>query len=309
MTIIFCAVNNIKVNTGEKSENMSLRTDLAVEMREILTESERSGVDVKKWKIENAEVTQVEILTPEGEKAMGKPKGKYITVDLPEFSHESELLDGRLTALTKTLRELLPQNCRSVLVAGLGNENITPDALGPMCAKQIFATRHIEKTAKDELGIAFLRPVCAVSTGVLGQTGIETAEYIASMVKLVKPDAVIVVDALASRKLSRVGKTVQLSDTGISPGSGVGNARAKINAESAGAPVIAVGVPTVVDAATIVSELTDGNDNSVKGEASEMMVTPRDIDTVISRAARLLSLSINCALQPEAEPQLFLEIM
>ena len=289
---------------------MNCRTDLALERQDLLKEGEYSGVKVEKWKIENACVTQIEITDKSGEAAIGKPMGKYITVDLPEFSHESELLDGRLTALTETVKELLPKGAKNVLVAGLGNESITPDALGPMCAKQIFATRHIEENTAKELGLPSLNPVAAVSTGVLGQTGIETAEYIKGIAGLVRPDAVIIVDALASRRLSRLGKTVQLSDTGITPGSGVGNARAKIDESTIGVPVVAIGVPTVVDGATIVYDLTDGENKNenISREAGSMMVTPREIDTVISRAAKLLALSINCALQPQLEPELFLSL-
>ena len=290
---------------------MSFRTDLALERQEMLNGQEHSGVCVKKWRRENASVTQIEIVNEEGERSIGKPIGKYITVELPEFSHESELLDGRLSALTETIRELLPSDDCTVLVAGLGNESITPDALGPLCAKQIFATRHIEKSTARELGFDSLRPVAAVSTGVLGQTGIETAEYIKGIVELVRPDAVITVDALASRRLSRLGRTVQMSDTGITPGSGVGNARSRIDKSVLGVPVIAIGVPTVVDGETIVSDLT--NDERVRektgAEAKSMMVTPREIDTVINRAARLLSMSINCALQPTMEPQTFLSLL
>ncbi|MGN0570167.1 MAG: GPR endopeptidase [Candidatus Fimenecus sp.] len=289
---------------------MNCRTDLALERQELLRDGEYSGVKVKKWEIENACVTQIEITDKSGEEAIGKPMGKYITVDLPEFSHESELLDGRLTALTETVKELLPKGVKNVLVAGLGNESITPDALGPLCAKQIFATRHIEENMAKEMGLSSLNPVAAVSTGVLGQTGIETAEYIKGIAELVEPDAVIIVDALASRRLSRLGKTVQLSDTGITPGSGVGNARARIDESTIGVPVVAIGVPTVVDGATIVHDLTYGanKNENISQEADSMMVTPREIDTVISRAAKLLALSINCALQPQLEPELFLSL-
>ena len=290
---------------------MNIRTDLALERRELLNGEVHSGVKFKKWQRENAVVTQIEITDAEGEKAIGKPMGKYITVDLPEFSHESELLDGRLNALTLTVRELLPQNSKTFLVAGLGNESITPDALGPLCARQIFATRHFENKLKEELGLGGFNPVCAVSTGVLGQTGIETAEYIAGLVSFVKPDAVITVDALAASRLSRLGTTVQLSDTGITPGSGVGNNRARIDKGTLGVPVIAIGVPTVVDGATIAAELSGNNKSydKINPKAYEMIVTPREIDTVVKRAARLLALAINCAVQPKAEPSTFLSLM
>lgn len=286
---------------------MNCRTDIALERHELLKDNKCEGVEFNQEKNEKAVITTIEILDENGEKALGKPKGKYITIDLPEFSHESELLDSRLTAISQTIKELLPSNARTVLVAGLGNESITPDALGPLCAKQIFATRHIEKDMQKTLELPSLRPVAAVSTGVLGQTGIETAEYIKGVVEFVKPDAVILIDALASRKISNLGKTVQLSNTGITPGAGVGNFRKAIDKSTIGVPVISMGVPTVVDGKTIVHDLTENKEN-VSSEADEMMVTPRDIDTVIARAAKLLALSINCALQPEFDPEMFLAL-
>lgn len=287
---------------------MNCRTDIALERQEMLADTDQKGIRVRKWKKENARVTEIEILNDYGEQTLNKPKGKYITVDLPEFSHESELLDGRLTAISESIKNLLPENAQKILVAGLGNDDITPDALGPLCAKQIFATRHIKGDLITDLNIRNLKSVAAVSTGVLGQTGIETAEYIKGIVDLIKPDAVIIIDALASRRLERLGKTVQLTDTGITPGSGVGNFRKTIDKTTLGVPVISMGVPTVVDGNTIVSDLTGGKAQSNQINADEMMVTPREIDTIISRAARLISLSINCALQPEMDPEMFLAL-
>lgn len=304
MTIIFFTVNNIH----KKGEfYMNCRTDIALERHELLNDNECEGVIFNQEKTEKAVITTIEILDERGEKALGKSKGKYITIDLPEFSHESELLDSRLTAITKTIKDLLPQNAQTILVAGLGNESITPDALGPFCAKQIFATRHIEKSLQKTLELPTLRPVVAVSTGVLGQTGIETAEYIKGIANIVDPDAVIVIDALASRKISNLGKTVQLSNTGISPGAGVGNYRKAIDKSTLGIPVISMGVPTVVDGRTIVHDLTK-NQAELPNEADELMVTPRDIDSIIDRAAKLLALSINCALQPDFQPEMFLAL-
>ena len=289
---------------------MNYRTDLALERQEILEKSEQEGIKVTHWRKENAFVTEIEILNSAGEKSVGKPKGKYITVDLPEFSHESELLDGRLTALSSIIRDLLPKGNGSVLVAGLGNENITPDALGPMCAGKIFATRHIKDEMKKDLDIASIRSVASVSTGVLGQTGMETEEYIKSVADIVKPVAIITVDALAARRLSRLGKTVQISNTGIIPGSGVGNARARIDESTMSVPVVSIGVPTVVDGITLINDLTDRRIDAEKipSDLKETMVTPGDIDTVIERAANLLALAINCALQTEIEPSVFLSL-
>ena len=271
---------------------MSIRTDIALERHDFLKETHKKGVKVDKWKKENVEIVRVEIQNSDGEKIMGKPIGKYYTVDLPEFSHESELLDERLKILTDIIKELLPEKAQTFLVAGLGNDNITPDALGPMCAKKIFSTRHFENFKEIKQHLPDLNPVASISTGVLGQTGIETAEYINGIVEFVKPDAVIIVDALACGKLSSLGKTVQLSDTGITPGAGVGNYRKTIDKSTLGVPVVTMGVPTVMD--------LERDEN--------MIVTPKEIDTIVSRAANLLSLSINCALQPNLEPETFLSL-
>ena len=287
---------------------MNCRTDIALERQEMLPDTDQKGIKVKRWEKEKAQVTEIEILNEYGANTLQKPIGKYITVDLPEFSHESELLDGRLTALTESIRNLLPDNAEKVLVAGLGNEKITPDALGPLCARGIFSTRHIKGKIIKDLGLLNLKSVSSISTGVLGQTGIETAEYIKGIAEFIKPDAVIIIDALASRRLSRLGKTVQLTDTGITPGSGVGNFRKTIDKTTLGIPVISLGVPTVVDGNTIVSDLTGNENKSNQIDATGMMVTPREIDTIISRASRLLALSINCALQPQMKPEMFLAL-
>lgn len=286
---------------------MNCRTDIALERQEMLSENAQKGIKVNRWEKDKAQVTEIEVLNDFGAESINKPIGRYITVEVPEFSHESELLDGRLTALTESIKNLIPNNAEKVLVVGLGNENITPDALGPLCARQIFSTRHIKGEIIKDLGIKNMKSVASVSTGVLGQTGIESAEYIKGIVNLINPDAVIVIDALASRRLARLGKTVQLTDTGITPGSGVGNYRKSIDKSTLGIPVISMGVPTVVDGNTIVNDLT-GSENNKVVDADNMMVTPREIDTIISRAARLLSLSINCALQPDMKPDMFLAL-
>ena len=271
---------------------MSLRTDIAVEKHNFLKEKHKKGVKVDKWKKENIEIVRVKIEDSHGAKIMEKPIGKYYTVDLPEFSHESELLDVRLEILTDIIKELLPQNAETFLVAGLGNDNITPDALGPLCAKKIFSTRHFENFTELKQNLPELNPVASISTGVLGQTGIETAEYIKGIVEFVKPDAVIIIDALACCTLGSLGKTVQLSDTGITPGAGVGNFRKTIDKSILGVPVVTMGVPTVMD--------LEKDEN--------MIVTPKDIDTIINRAANLLALSINCALQPNLDAETFLAL-
>lgn len=289
---------------------MDFRTDLAVEQRE-MTAKHSDNVAVRQYARQNANVTEIEILNDEGAKELGKPKGKYITMEIPAFSHDSELLDGRLTAMTESIRTLLPETDGPVLVAGLGNEDVTPDALGPRTAHGIFATRHIDRALASELGFGELRDVCAITFGVLGQTGMETAETIRGIVNTIHPAAVITVDALAARSLQRLGKTVQLTDTGITPGSGVGNSRARLDKETIGVPVIAIGVPTVVDAVTLVRDFTSEHKmaKEKEDEAKAMMVCPREIDVTIRRAARFLALSLNCALQPSISPDILLTIV
>lgn len=290
---------------------MNIRTDLALEKEESLnTQDNLRGIRKTTRSTDKAEITEIEVLTQEGEKTLGKPLGKYITIEISEFSHDSEILDSRLECIRDEISSLLPGGTSPVLVVGIGNEEITPDALGPLCAKGIFSTRHIDNRLAREIGFADLRPVCALATGVLGQTGIETGEIIKSVADSIKPSVVIIVDALASAGLSRLGKTVQITNTGITPGSGVGNSRAEISRRTIGVPVIAIGVPTVVDAITLARGVTDNeNIENVSEQTKNMMVTPREIDVVIKRAARLLSLAINCALQPNIESEILLSVV
>lgn len=285
---------------------MNFRTDLALERAEDLNENVR-GIKKYERKGENTKTTVIEVTSENAAKAIGKPCGKYITVETKPFSEESDVFDGRLSELVLCLRELLPEKNGLVLVAGVGNPDITSDALGPFFSSKIFSTRHISDELKKVVGFSKdLRAVAAVSTGVLGQTGLESSEYIKYIADGIKPDCIITVDALAARSLSRLGCTVQLSNTGIAPGSGVGNSRKRIDEEYIGVPVIAVGVPTVVGASVLAGELL-GDENGVKNVLSkrgaDMTVTPKDIDLLIKNAAYLLALSVNCALQPTLSPE------
>ena len=286
---------------------VNYRTDLAIEKHELSCEENIEGIKKEEYTYDNASVTLIEVLDDEIALKFGKPKGKYYTIELPEFSHETELLDGRLKVITEAITELLPKTEGAVLVAGLGNNAITPDALGPMCAEKIFSTRHLINGLADEWDLPDFNSVAAVSTGVLAQTGIETAEYIKGVASLVKPKAVVVVDALVSTTFSRLGKTIQLSDAGITPGSGVGNYRNKIDKDSIGVPVIAIGIPTIIDSNTLVCDSSDLPKEKMTD--TNMIVTPYDIDLIIERASRLLALSINCALQPQIEPHFLLSLM
>ena len=283
---------------------MNFRTDLAMEAVQLLERTD-NGIKQHKKNIGDLEITQVTIETDSAAKKLGKLKGEYITVELPTFTDNFQDVDDKIEVISKQIRFLLPRE-GLIFVIGLGNEAITPDALGPKTIKSILATRHITGEIARSTGLEALRSVAAIAPGVLGQTGIEVREIIQSVVKKINPAALIVVDALASMETSRLGTTIQICNTGISPGSGVGNARPGINQESMGVPVIGIGVPTVVDAQTLAQNLFDSaeSQNSEKitqktaPRGEPMMVTPREIDLLIERASKLLAMSINSALQP-----------
>ena len=222
------------------------------------------------------------------EKEIGKPVGTYITVDVPSFVNDTDIFDGRLKKISGILKNLLPAECDNVLVAGLGNMDITADALGPKTNSYVLATRHISSDLRREMGFENLKSVSTVRTGVLGETGIESAEIIKGIVNVINPSCVIAVDALASSSAERLGTTVQLSDTGIFPGSGVGNHRFEISEKTLGVPVVSIGIPTVVSTGVI----KGANDNS-------MFVTPREIDKVTEQGAKLIGMSINVCLQSD----------
>lgn len=288
---------------------MNARTDLAIEKDSFISGDRPKGIRRKVFETEKTKVTKISVLDKEAAEAIGKPEGEYITVELDEFSYDTELLDDRMKSISRQILSLLPKGDGTVLVAGIGNKDITPDALGPRCAEGIFSTRHITSELAEEIGLDFLNPVCSLATGVLGQTGIETGEIIKSVADAIKPKAVIVIDALAAAGLERLGRTVQITDTGITPGSGVGNKRAEISKNTLGVPVIAIGVPTVVDAVTLARAMTGNKTATENAEAQNMMVTPREIDVMIERAAKLIALCVNCALQPETDPELLLSVV
>lgn len=279
---------------------MNLRTDLALEQREISAPEEADGIECEEVQKGEAKITRIEITNKNGEKRLNRKKGQYITVELPDLSRFTDFTQSAET-IADELTALLPDN-GLILVAGLGNDQITPDALGPGCAELIFSTRHIGKELQKSIGFKHLRPVARVIPGVLGQNGIETVEILEGIIRRVSPAALITVDALASRRLSRLGCTVQICNTGISPGSGVGNARAEISLETVGIPVISIGVPTVVDALTLACDLI-GEDATGKIEKNgeKMMVTPREIDLLIEHASKLVAAAINKALQPHID--------
>lgn len=286
---------------------MERRTDLAVEARE-LAGGDLAGVEFTQNKENGIEISKLVVKNHKASIALKKEEGTYITIDIPALTDNALANKENINIISREIGRLLPVN-GLVLVCGLGNIKITPDALGPKTVSRILATRHITGEIARSTGLNKLRPVAVLSTGVTGQTGIETFEYIDSIVKKVRPTAVIVIDALASRRLSRLGCTIQISDTGISPGAGVQNHRKKISFDTVGVPVIAVGVPTVVDAVTLIADLLDVDDGKTTEELKsiltpehrQMVVTPKEIDLLIDRASRLVSMSINCALHNDIE--------
>ena len=287
---------------------MQLRTDLAVEAREIAGENV-SGVEYKTYSENGLEISRLTVKNQKAKQSLGKEIGTYITIELPSLTDNFTETDQRLVTIGQEIRRLLPVH-GLIFVVGLGNMEITPDSLGPKTSSRVLATRHITGEIARATGLDKLRPVAVMQTGVTGQTGIETGEYILSVVKRIKPNAVVAIDALASRRLERLGCTLQISDTGISPGAGVGNHRAKINKETIGVPVVAIGVPTVVDAQTLASDLLGKNlsgqeSREVTPNGRQMVVIPREIDLLTERASRLIAFALNGALQNEFDlPQL-----
>lgn len=282
---------------------MSIRTDLALEAAETHKHAMPKGATQTEEKKGKLTVNRVKISDNEAANLIGKPIGDYVTVTVPRFSGSEELSEDEIEAVAEEIAAMLPKD-GLILVVGLGNNDITPDAVGPRTTRQILATRHISGEVAKQNGFEGLRPISAIAPGVLGQTGIETAEIIKSLSKDLNPAAVIAVDALAARSVSRLGNTIQIASSGISPGSGVMNARKELSSKSLGVPVISIGIPTVVDAATLANDLLNAADGS-KGragmfepEGAEMMITPREIDVLIGHACKTLSLAINKALQP-----------
>lgn len=274
---------------------MSIRTDLAVEMIDEDAASLPKGIKRKLRKSSACSVTEIIVADDAAGARIGKTKGRYITIETDRLSASPMDFEEQVDNIAEEIISLKGEHRKTALIAGLGNSDITPDALGPMVISQIIATRHLHKELPDGHELKQLNRVSAIAPGVLGQTGIEAAEIIRSLCDTVKPDCVIVIDALACSDISRLGSTIQLTDTGISPGSGVQNRRKEFTEETLGIPVVAVGVPTVVDMHTIVENITG---NPPDKHLPNMMVTPRDVDKLIERTARLLAFSINKAVQP-----------
>ena len=282
---------------------MAFRTDLAVEA----IENHKSAAALPHVRqsdrtLEGFAVHEVRILSEDAAREIGKPQGRYLTLELDALiRREEDAFPRACKALSTLLRELLPRpNDGPVLIAGLGNRMITPDAIGPQTADHVIATRHL--VAQSPEVFADWRPVSALAPGVLGQTGVETGEVICGVLDRVRPAAVIAVDALAAGRLSRLLRTVQLADTGITPGAGVGNARAALNEQTLGVPVIAVGVPTVVDGATLAHEISSQLGQpaceALDDLSQPVMITTRDIDREVADISRMIGYAVNMALHP-----------
>jgi len=341
--------NNKSITDDKKSDdiNFSVRTDLAIEATELIisekeaeektknksgisSQPELDGIEISEENIrDNIKLTKVRITNKAGEKSTGKPIGNYITIESPDMKeNDTDTHEEIIRVLSQNIADLTKLNKKSlILVVGLGNRYVTPDALGPLVISKILVTRHITESLPEQIDHN-VRAVSAISPGVMGITGIETGEIIKGICESIKPDLVIAVDALAARKTERINATIQMSDTGISPGSGVGNKRMVLNKSTLGIPVIAVGVPTVVDAATLINDTMDKvldemSEKAKKGgefykmlEALDkdekynliyeiltpcngnMFVTPKEVDAVVKRLANIISNSINIALHP-----------
>ena len=291
---------------------MNFRTDLAIERREYREKEKLDGILSHCETVNGVKITTIEIINKQGERLLGKPRGKYITLETEKLCKNSQVFSSDCEVLSAELGKLLPEE-GTVLVAGLGNEDITPDALGPKSLDLILATRHISSDFAESLGLGGLRSVAGIVPGVLGKTGIETVEIIGSVVKKISPSCVIVIDALASRKTERLGTTVQISSAGVEPGSGVGNRRKGITSEALGVPVIAIGVPTVVDALTMASDVIEKAGGALPEadltQHRNMVVTPKEIDSLIDKASHLIAMGINTALQKNLTPEEIAEIV
>lgn len=282
---------------------LTIRTDLAAEARDLWRESAGEttrlpGVRARDEEAQGLPVARVEILDAEGERALGKPPGVYLTLDVAALWRREEGIFARVVrAMAELLGPLLPEG--PVLAAGLGNPAMTPDALGPRTLDHLLITRHLQEVLPG------FRPVAGLGAGVLGTTGLEVAEWVRGAAEHVKPAAVVLIDALAARGLDRLCSTVQLSDTGLIPGSGVGNHRMALNRETLGVPVLSVGVPTVVDAETVARDLLadSGAEEAplLAGRGRRLFVTPDSIDAKIRELAKVVGYGLDLALQPGLE--------
>lgn len=319
--------------SNQENEQFSDRTDLALEAKEIASRSlgeSISGIQVTTHEDQGITVTRMNVHNEQGSKAIGKLMGNYLTIEVPELRNKDSVLQERVaTTFAKEFEWFLGQinipASAKILVIGLGNWNVTPDALGPIVVENIMVTRHLFELMPDQVSPGY-RQVSAIAPGVLGITGIETSDIVHGIVEQSKPDLIIAIDALASKALQRVNTTIQIADTGIHPGSGIGNKRKGINSESMGVPVIAIGVPTVVYASTIVNNSIELLLNHMKQQTEhteqifgvlehlsederlqfvkevlgplghDLLVTTKEIDEFIGDIANVIASGLNAAL-------------
>ena len=314
----------------------NIRTDLAIEAAVLYNKTPEDiekldGIKVTTEEIESVKITRVEVTNKNGEEAIGKKIGNYITIESPKIRENDEnAFKATSVALAEELKKILKlKKDSTVLAVGLGNWNVTPDALGPKVISNLLITRHLFEYVPEYLDDG-TRPVCAISPGVLGLTGIETSEITKGIVDMIKPDVIIAIDALASRKTDRISTTIQIADTGITPGSGIGNKRKSLDESYLGVPVIAIGVPTVVDAATVANDTIEllikniskyAKSDSVMNQIAdgfnsehryplikevltpyvgELIVTPKEVDGIIEEVSKIIANGINDAVLGES---------
>ncbi|MCH5185799.1 MAG: GPR endopeptidase [Oscillospiraceae bacterium] len=299
------------------------RTDLALEAHELYSKDKNiaDGIQVGSYKNDGITVTEIRITNKSGEKLLGKPIGSYVTIDAPNLLYSSSDYKNACRILADELKKIYPiGDDTSILAVCLGNRDITADALGVNVFKNLMVTRHIKKYIPEHTDNS-IRSVSAVAPGVIGTTGIETADIIKGIVSETKPDVIFAVDSLAARSLDRISTTIQIADTGIAPGAGIGNFTAALNEETLGAKVIAIGVPTVVDAVTIVNDsigmlsgmmknkitesemlsetqlrkISDMVEKSISKNIGSLIVTPKEIDRIIQKVSKTVANGINLA--------------
>jgi spore protease len=280
-----------------------VRTDLAEELRDrAMTEKAKhdggklDGIVYREEKREGFRISRLKIESDEGEKRLGRPKGNYVTISFPTASNlgYAEFL-SLCDAVAEEIRALCREK-RRILVCGVGNDAFAADALGVIAARHVLVTHHLKEGRTSPLMDAFA-DVAAITPGIMAKTGMESAELVKSAVQTVRPDAVIVIDALAAREADRLARTIQLSDTGLSPGAGIGNHRSALDERTLGIPVIAIGVPTVVDTATLVCDALGGEhmDEDELKRLSGFFVSPKEIDVIAENLGRLIGYAVNRA--------------
>lgn len=316
----------LKYRNSQNFTETGYRTDLALEACEFAMEqggqsgiNMLDGIEAEEKNFGNVSLTSVKVINERGSQVTGKPVGNYYTFEMNTLASQmgKQEVDIMIDEIVKIIQSLVGTEKETILVIGLGNWNVTPDALGPRVTSKLNVSRHIMGMLEED-EIKDVKTVCALSPGVLGITGIETLEVVKGVVEHVKPDVVIAIDALAARRLERICTSLQICDTGIAPGSGVGNRRMELSMETLGVPVIAIGIPTVVDALTMASDVVDAvvkalNETGGQIQCSQedllstftempqrLMVTPKEIDEIIDDTAALVSRSLNIALGIEA---------